>query len=1149
MKKHFLIIFLLALVALNANAQVRANQRQGAPVDMCGTVDYVQSLHDQYPNYFEESFFEQNIQEHIRDKQRARVQETIYKIPVVVHIIHRGEPVGIGSNLSLKQVVSQMEALNDDFRQSGLGYNEHEAGADVKIEFYLATKDPYGNAMPEPGVHRVEWANTWARKSLEWELKPATYWNPYKYFNIWTVDFPAYLGFYAYAQFPVSSGLEGLEDELPDYTDGILVNSDVFGKGYAAEAPYDLGRVTTHEAGHWLGLRHIWGDGDCSADDYCEDTPAAGAANRVCQENVSCESRDMIENYMDYTPDACKNIFTKDQKARMRTVMEVSPRRKELLREVPDCTDAMTIQPASFTVSSLPQYYRYVAEEVQVISVSTLGLTSADTYVELLTACDGERLAANDDAGDSRQSALTYQLNEGDEVLIRWDNLTGGNYFEWEMKVSGMEEGASCDQAVAAQEGTNSATTTNSWAWYSWSVDSANEKLLVEAEGVAIEVFTSCQDGEPVASGLDSLEFWELKAGVDYFIRLSGALPDTWSLQMEPVAAGESCEVPAIASIGSNTFNGPFVWASFTTTAAGNLWIYEDDDVDNTWLEIYRHCGGEPLATTSRGYHRLVVGAHETYLVKWVHKEAGDGFDWVISLDESQADGSCHTAAQASEGWNTYTAHERLGAYWFRYITPDYPVTLTFGFDEDSEVQEFTLYQGSDCNELSYIYNILPYPWNDSPLLQAGDTLYMVWNVEEAETNLKWKVNVHPQQAGDGCDDPHISQEGINETPGQFMNCWTQFTMPRSGDLTITSVGYTDQDTELEVYGTCSDLWPIVTNDDADDTKQSTLHFEGVAVGESFMFHWHNNWDNLPIQWNISISENTTAGALCESAHEVSFSGAILSGTPGHWYRAVVPDYGTVTITSDDVTTEDTYLQVYAGCSLELLAENDDIDVSVLDFQSKVALEDMEPGQQLLIRWADKWSDAPFEWQVSMSHIYWAPQVQDQVFSIAESSTPETLIGQLIATDANHSELTYAISAGNDPGLFRVDQSDGSLFVVGGLDYETQSEYSLQVAVSNEKLTTYAHLTIQVVDELELAVGRPANKLELFPNPASEGITVRKSTQVSALASVIDLSGRVWQTFSLGQQQRISVAALPPGVYLVQVLDGRRMHQRSFIKK
>ena len=135
------------------------------------------------------------------------------------------------------------------------------------------------------------------------------------------------------------SGLDGLDaNEGGALTDGIVVGYKYFGSSEKGDfpvlfAPFDLGRTTTHEVGHWLGLRHIWGDGDCSADDFCADTPTAFEANNGCPfDNISCGSLDMIENYMDYTDDACMNVFTNDQTERMRIVLENSPRRRELVQ-------------------------------------------------------------------------------------------------------------------------------------------------------------------------------------------------------------------------------------------------------------------------------------------------------------------------------------------------------------------------------------------------------------------------------------------------------------------------------------------------------------------------------------------------------------------------------------------------------------------------------------------------------------------------------------------------------------------------------------------------------------------------------------------------------------------------------------------------
>lgn len=284
-----------------------------------------------------------------RDNDPAQLIEDdpILRIPVVVHIIHNGEKVGSGANISYEQVVSQIEVLNEDFRRKPgtNGYNTHPDGVDTEISFFLAERDPDGRMLAEPGVHRYDggrasWPKGAFRNPIDRQIKPVTIWPPERYFNIWTVNFGGFSGrdLLGYAQFPSGSGLPGLDEWAgsPE-TDGIVIGYKYFGsseKGDFPELrpPFDLGRTTTHEVGHWLGLRHIWGDGDCQADDFCTDTPTADAPNFGCQDNVSCTSPDMIENYMDYTDDQCMHIFTLQQKQRMHVVLSQSPRRKELVR-------------------------------------------------------------------------------------------------------------------------------------------------------------------------------------------------------------------------------------------------------------------------------------------------------------------------------------------------------------------------------------------------------------------------------------------------------------------------------------------------------------------------------------------------------------------------------------------------------------------------------------------------------------------------------------------------------------------------------------------------------------------------------------------------------------------------------------------------
>jgi hypothetical protein len=154
------------------------------------------------------------------------------------------------------------------------------------------------------------------------------------YANIWVANLSG--GLLGYAQFPSNSTLPGMPtDGGSALSDGVVVLYSSVGSvasPYPGGAPYNLGRTLTHEVGHWIGLRHIWGDGGCSVNDYCADTPNAGGSNFGCPSVDSCAGGDvdMVENYMDYTDDSCMDIFTYDQVNRMITVLENADGIKDL---------------------------------------------------------------------------------------------------------------------------------------------------------------------------------------------------------------------------------------------------------------------------------------------------------------------------------------------------------------------------------------------------------------------------------------------------------------------------------------------------------------------------------------------------------------------------------------------------------------------------------------------------------------------------------------------------------------------------------------------------------------------------------------------------------------------------------------------------
>jgi hypothetical protein len=274
-----------------------------------------------------------------KSQSQALAQATRYRIPVVVHVIHdTSDDLGEDSNISDAQIQSQVDVLNEDYNRYNADLVNTPAEFELvsgclNVEFILATEDPNGN--PTNGIVRIPVAsNNWNPDNQDAALKALSYWPAEDYLNIWVTRLAG--NTLGYAQFP-ESNLPGLDDEPENrLTDGVVIHYRAFGKGNPnLFDEFNLGRTATHEVGHFFGLRHIWGDNNScfGNEDFVDDTPSQLEETTGCPSHpqVSCNSNKMFQNYMDYTDDACYNLFTQGQVERMITVLEESPRRNSLL--------------------------------------------------------------------------------------------------------------------------------------------------------------------------------------------------------------------------------------------------------------------------------------------------------------------------------------------------------------------------------------------------------------------------------------------------------------------------------------------------------------------------------------------------------------------------------------------------------------------------------------------------------------------------------------------------------------------------------------------------------------------------------------------------------------------------------------------------
>jgi hypothetical protein len=274
-------------------------------------------LLEQFPEFrVHQTDLERTTEARMMAESVARAGPTI--VPVVVHVVYRTT----AENIKTSQVKSQIAVLNKDFRATNADKSKVPAPwkglvADAQIQFVLATTDPAGR--PTTGITRTRTTRNGFSDDDSVKFKAnggADAWPTDRYLNIWVCRLAG--GLLGYAQFPGG----------PPETDGVVILHTAFGTSGTAAPPFKLGRTTTHEIGHWLNLRHIWGDTpDCSGSDLVADTPNAEGPNfgKPTFPKVSCgngPNGDMFMNYMDYVDDEAMLMFTPQQVARMNATLD-----------------------------------------------------------------------------------------------------------------------------------------------------------------------------------------------------------------------------------------------------------------------------------------------------------------------------------------------------------------------------------------------------------------------------------------------------------------------------------------------------------------------------------------------------------------------------------------------------------------------------------------------------------------------------------------------------------------------------------------------------------------------------------------------------------------------------------------------------------
>ncbi|WP_182413419.1 M43 family zinc metalloprotease [Adhaeribacter radiodurans] len=322
--------------------------QQPNPKPRCATNEVTQRLQQLHPDLLNQmQKAKKRAQKYRQQKKLARLQQPVTVVPVVFHVVYHTSQ----ENISTEQILSQLEILNEDYRRLNADSSQtlpqfKGVAADSRIQFCLATRDPKGN--PTTGVTRKFTSTT--EFDQDDAVKFSVYggqnaWDSERYLNIWVCNLQSKtLG---YAQYPGSLA----------ETDGVVLDYTTIGRAPANPfaSRFNLGRTGTHEIAHWLGLQHIWGTNDtgsCNDSDDINDTPNQDKPSTGCPTGKveSCSNGsaggNMYQNFLDYTDDACMNLFTQDQAEYMQSIL--STVRQNILTTAVVCTSPLT---ADFEVS------------------------------------------------------------------------------------------------------------------------------------------------------------------------------------------------------------------------------------------------------------------------------------------------------------------------------------------------------------------------------------------------------------------------------------------------------------------------------------------------------------------------------------------------------------------------------------------------------------------------------------------------------------------------------------------------------------------------------------------------------------------------------------------------------------------------------
>ncbi len=521
MKKSVLSFFVAMASVVMLYAQTPAQRS-------CSTMENLQRLERENPELAQRmQLIENQTAAYIAaNRHSTNTTQAVITIPVVFHVVYKTT----AQNISDAQCIAQLNQLNLDYAHLNTDASSAPVAflglaANTQIQFCLAQRDPSGNATTGI-VHKLTSTTSFSdNDAVKYSSSGGdNAWDATKYLNVWSCNLGSSL--LGYAQFPGG----------PAATDGVVLLYSSLGSMTqpGTATPYHLGRTATHEVGHWLNLRHIWGDSNCGSD-LVNDTPTQQTDNFGCPTypHKTCSNTtygDMFMNYMDYTDDGCMNLFSAGQSTRMNALFASGGSRYAMLSSLgcsppsaASCGVASGLSAGSITSSSATISWGAVSGAVsynvqyRVSGSSTWTSTTSSTNskalsgLSALTIYEWQVQTVCSSSSSAFTSSSTFTTNDvvascgaasgqtvssitSSSVTIGWGAVSGAVSYNVQYRVSGSSSWTATTSSTnsKALSGLVASTT------YEWQVQtvcaSATSAFTSSATFTTSAVSTGCTD-------------------------------------------------------------------------------------------------------------------------------------------------------------------------------------------------------------------------------------------------------------------------------------------------------------------------------------------------------------------------------------------------------------------------------------------------------------------------------------------------------------------------------------------------------------------------------------------------------------------------------------------------------------------------------